>query len=390
MTLRIPLAKKRYATLLSAYAPTLRSENEAKVRFYQALDETLRQVPKSDKILLLGDFNARVGQNYRIWSGVLGRHGIGRENANGMRLLTLCSEHNLTITNTIFQQKAKYKTSRMHPCSKHWHMIDFIMVRRNDIKDVFITRAMRGAECWTDHRMIVAKLNMEVRSPLRRQKSKNNRLYCSLLGNIEARSEFRRLLAEKLMNSETCLSSENTMEQQWNYISSVLYEAAAKSIGYKSKNHQGWFDDNSDTIHNLLKDMRKSHRETLDNPSSIKARQDWQAAQGKVQKDIRVIQNEWWTKKPHEIQSFADKNDMHNFYNAIKSIYGLTNRCVTPLKTADGQTLLKDQNSILLRSLHENKRIRTSILLYTLLKFGRIQEYSGRICQIPCSIYIYI
>lgn len=40
---------------------------------------------------------------------------------------------------------------------------------------------------------------------------------------------------------------------------------------------------------------------------------------------------------------------MLNFYNAVKTIYGPTNHCVTLLKTADGQTLLKDQNSILLR-----------------------------------------
>lgn len=123
---------------------------------------------------------------------------------------------------------------------------------------------------------------------------------------MEARTEFRRLLAEKLRESETCLSSENTMEHQWNYISFVLYDSAAKSIGYKSKNHQDWFDDNSDIIHNLLKDMRKAHRETLDNPSSVKTRQHWQAARRKVQKDIRAIQNEWWTEKAHEIQSFAD------------------------------------------------------------------------------------
>lgn len=92
MTLHIPLTKKHYATFLSAYTPTLPSDNEAKECFYQALDEALCQIPKSDKILLLGDFNARVRQNNRIWSGVLGRHGIGRVNANGIRLLTLCSE----------------------------------------------------------------------------------------------------------------------------------------------------------------------------------------------------------------------------------------------------------------------------------------------------------
>ena len=51
----------------------------------------------------------------------------------------------------------------------------------------------------------------------------------------------------------------------------------------------------------------------------------------------------------HKIRAFADKNDMHNFYNAVKKIYGPTNRCITPLKTADGLTILKDQPSILLR-----------------------------------------
>ncbi len=61
------------------------------------------------------------------------------------------------------------------------------------------------------------------------------------------------------------------------------------------------------------------------------------------------MQNEWWIEKAHEIQSFVNKNDMHNFYNAIKTIYGPTNHCITSLKTADGLTLLKDQNTILVR-----------------------------------------
>ncbi len=90
---------------------------------------------------------------------------MGRVNTNGMRQFTLCSGHNLTITNTIFQQKAKYKTLLMPSRSKHWHIIDCIIVRCNDIKNVLITRAMRGAECWTDHHMIVAKLQMNVRPP---------------------------------------------------------------------------------------------------------------------------------------------------------------------------------------------------------------------------------
>lgn len=307
MTLRIPLVKNRYATLLSVYAPTLPSDSESKDSFYQTLDEALHQIPKNDKILLLGDFNARVGQNSGIWKGVLGRHGIGQANSNGMRLLTLCSEHNLTITNTIFQQRTKYKTSWMHPRSKHWHLIDYVIVRRCDLRDVFITRVMRGAECWTDHRMIMTKVLMKVRPPMVPQVT-------------TARNEFRRSLAEKLGELELLLRDGNATEQQWTSITTALHEAAAQTIGYKSKNHQDWFDNNSESIHNLLSNMHKAHQETLRKPLSSTAKQHWQKARREVQRTLRTLQNKWWMEKAYEIQSFADRNDMHNFYNAVKSI----------------------------------------------------------------------
>jgi len=63
MTLRIPLAKGRYMTVLSAYAPTLTSDESFKDRFYDNLRSTLRAISPRDKIALLGDFNARVGSN---------------------------------------------------------------------------------------------------------------------------------------------------------------------------------------------------------------------------------------------------------------------------------------------------------------------------------------
>jgi len=73
MTLRIPLAKSRYMTLLSAYAPTLPSDDEPKDRFYDILSSTLRSLPPQEKIVLLGDFNARVGKEHHVWGKVIGR-----------------------------------------------------------------------------------------------------------------------------------------------------------------------------------------------------------------------------------------------------------------------------------------------------------------------------
>lgn len=109
---------------------------------YQALDEILIRIPRSDKVILLADFNARVGKNMQNGSGMIGAHAIGQVNSNGLRLLSLCAEHESTFSNTIFQQKNKYKASWMLSRSKHWHVIDYAIVRWADLKDMLFTRAM--------------------------------------------------------------------------------------------------------------------------------------------------------------------------------------------------------------------------------------------------------
>lgn len=122
MTLRIPLAKGRHMTLLSVYAPTLTSDESSKDRFYDNLHSTLRTVPPEDKVALLGDFSARVGTNHHICNGVIGKHSVVNVSSNGLPLLNLCSEFDLIITNTLFQQRNQLKTTWMHPRSKHWHL----------------------------------------------------------------------------------------------------------------------------------------------------------------------------------------------------------------------------------------------------------------------------
>ena len=162
MKLRIPIAKSRHATIISAYAPTLSTCDEDKEAFYESLNLLVKSTPSSNKLIILGDFNARVGQDNVCWKGVLGPHGLGKMNGNGLLLLTMCTETDLTITNSLFRMANKYKTTWMHPRSKHWHLIYYVIVRRRDIRDVQITRAMRGAECWTDHRLVKSILSMHL------------------------------------------------------------------------------------------------------------------------------------------------------------------------------------------------------------------------------------
>ena len=101
MSLRLPIQDKKFATVLSVYF-TLQAETGVKEAFYCDLHNLLQQVDSKDKLLNIFNFNARVGRNFDLWKGVLGRHGIGNCNDNGRLLLEFCSEHQLVITNTQF------------------------------------------------------------------------------------------------------------------------------------------------------------------------------------------------------------------------------------------------------------------------------------------------
>ena len=61
MTMTVPLTKKGNATLISVYTPTMTSPDETKENFYNQLRRTLRDTPRTDKLVLMGDSNARVG-----------------------------------------------------------------------------------------------------------------------------------------------------------------------------------------------------------------------------------------------------------------------------------------------------------------------------------------
>ena len=87
ITLRISIGKTRYATIISAYAPTVTNLDQTKEEFYELLGQTLQKIPPTDKVIILGDFNARVGDYFTSWPIALGKFGRDKSNSNGEQLL---------------------------------------------------------------------------------------------------------------------------------------------------------------------------------------------------------------------------------------------------------------------------------------------------------------
>ena len=55
--------------------------------------------------MVLGDFNARVGNDMEAWCGTLGKFGPAEQNENGRRLLDFCALNDLVVTNTLFKHR---------------------------------------------------------------------------------------------------------------------------------------------------------------------------------------------------------------------------------------------------------------------------------------------
>jgi len=98
-------AKPRNITLIQVYGRTTAATDEEMERFYQGLPQSVKQVPKGDMLLVMGDFNAKVGRREpSVMSSAVGLYGLGETNEVVEQLEDICLEHKLALANTMFKQ----------------------------------------------------------------------------------------------------------------------------------------------------------------------------------------------------------------------------------------------------------------------------------------------
>ena len=107
--------------VFSCYAPTYVASRDVKERFYDDLQQAISEVPAREKIIMLGDFNARVGSRVNsddFWWNERGPHGYGELNEAGKELLSFLSVNEATVCNTWFQKWPIHKATWQHPGTK--------------------------------------------------------------------------------------------------------------------------------------------------------------------------------------------------------------------------------------------------------------------------------
>ncbi|XP_047263632.1 uncharacterized protein LOC124896138 [Capsicum annuum] len=130
----------------SAYVPQVGLGEEKKRTFLEVLDEVLRGVPSSKKLLIGGDFNGHIGHLPISYNDVHGGFGFGDRNNEGTALLDFARAFGLVVVNSSFPKKEEHLVTFYNEEEKRrfWEFLDEVVQGVPSSKKIFIGGDFNG------------------------------------------------------------------------------------------------------------------------------------------------------------------------------------------------------------------------------------------------------
>ncbi|CAF1534892.1 unnamed protein product [Adineta ricciae] len=334
--------KRTTATIIQIYAPN----NEADYStFLDVVFTTIENVPMTDSIFLIGDFNAHVGSDSQTWDGVIGPNGDQDINNQGKQLLDFCSNSGLSIMNTFFQHKNihKYTWYKSGGQITQRSLIDFVITSDNIKRKVMDVRVKRGAELSTDHHLVVCIVQLTTNTPKQRTQAKNLcRIKWEALGDAEIKEKFAKTVDQKYSQLPTY---EGDSELEWLLFRTAILGAAADTCGVKrigSTNGQkrtAWW---TEEIRKVVNQKKAAYKKWIQQPTSNNW-QNYKQIRENVKKVVSEAKTKSWEDFGHQMES--------NYHTASKVFWQTIRRLrkgglkqTRSIKNADGELLTSEED----------------------------------------------
>jgi hypothetical protein len=190
--------------VLNVHAPCGDKSDDVKDSFYEELGRVFDQFPRYDMTVLLGVFNAKVGRE-NIFKSTIGNGSLDEIiNDNGVRTVKFATSKNLIFKSTMFPQRNSHKYTWTSPEGNTHNETDHVLIDKRRHFSILDVRSFRGADCDTDHYLVVAKVRERlVVSKRAAQKIDMERFNLKKLNEGDVKEQYQVTIRNKFAGLET-------------------------------------------------------------------------------------------------------------------------------------------------------------------------------------------
>ena len=336
-------------TIIQCYGPTNDSEDETKDLFYEQLEAEVKSVPLHDLMIIMGDLNAKVGQDNSGYERTMGTHGCGVKNENGERLVEFCSSNNLVIGGTLFPHREIHKLTWYSPNDRDRNQIDHLLINAKWRRSLLDVKVKRGADVGSDHQMIIAKVKLKLRRTQNKidiqrryniQKLKDPHTKITFITQVKNRFQ-----ALQSLNSD---DENNNINSYYEKVKVAYQQSAEKCLGHtEKKKTKEWITSATWCAIDHRRKLKNQMLSTRSTRLQDKYKNQYKEANKTVKKMVRNDKRAYVDELANEAESAAARGEQGQLYKITRQICGKFHPSTNaPIKDKQGKLLTneKEQN----------------------------------------------
>jgi len=142
-------------SLICVHAPTEEKDDYEKDYFYEDLDQIYEDCPKRDVKIIIGDRNAKIGQE-QMYRPIIGKYSLHTlSNDNGIRIINFARSKNMVVASTLFKHKDIHKITWRSPDGQNFNQIDHLLIDARRVSNVMDVKTFRGDNIDSDHYLFI-------------------------------------------------------------------------------------------------------------------------------------------------------------------------------------------------------------------------------------------
>jgi hypothetical protein len=257
--------------VLNVHAPCEDKGDDVKDSFCEEMGRVLGQFPRYDMKILVG---VKAGRE-NIFKPTIGNESLHEiNNDSGVRVVNFATSNNFVVKSTMFPRRKTHKYTWTSPEGNTHNQIDHVLIDRRRHSSILGVRSFRGADCDTDHYLVVAEVRERLAVSKRAaQKVDTERFNVKKLNEGNIKEQYRVTIRNKFAALEN-LEDSGDINGAWDNIRENIKFSAQESLGYcESKHRKPWCDEECSELVNgrkrakllWLQDPSEANEDNLSN-----------------------------------------------------------------------------------------------------------------------------